>query len=61
MVPQAGMSCIPVFEGNKGALQLAHNNPIANSNSKHIDVRHHFIRELVGRKEISVIYAPSEY
>ena len=60
MVPQAGMPCVPVFEGNQGALQLAHN-PVTNWNSKCIDVRHHFIRELVGRKEISVIYAPSEY
>ena len=49
MVPQAGMPCIPVFEDYQGALQLAHN-PNTNSNSKHIDVRLHFIRELVGRK-----------
>ena len=60
MVPLAGMPCNPVFEDNHGASQLAHN-PITNSNSKHIDGRHHFIRELVGRKEISVIYTPSEY
>ena len=61
MVPQAGIPrIIPVFEDKQGALQRAHN-PITNSNSKHIDVRHHFIRELVGRKEISVISTPSEY
>ncbi|CAM9603187.1 unnamed protein product [Pylaiella littoralis] len=51
MLPTAGMPCIPVFEDNQGAIQIAHN-PITNSNSKHIDVRHHFIRELVERKEI---------
>ncbi|CAB1110490.1 unnamed protein product [Ectocarpus sp. CCAP 1310/34] len=43
-----------------GAIQLAQN-PISNSNSKHIDVRHHFLRELVERKEISVIHVPSPY
>ncbi|CAB1104630.1 unnamed protein product [Ectocarpus sp. CCAP 1310/34] len=60
MLPQVGMPCIPVFEDNQGAIQLAQN-PISNSNSKHIDVRHHFLRELVERKEISVIHVPSPY
>ncbi|CAB1111780.1 unnamed protein product [Ectocarpus sp. CCAP 1310/34] len=60
MLPQVGMPCIPVFEDNQGAIQLAQN-PISNSNSKHIDVRHHFLRELVERKEISAIHVPSPY
>ena len=58
MLPDVGIPCIPVFEDNEGAVQLAQN-PITNSNSKHIDVQHHFLRELVGRKEISVIHVPS--
>ena len=49
MLPEVGMPCIPVFEDNQGAVQLAQN-PITNSNAKHIDVRHHFLRELVGTK-----------
>ena len=36
------MPCFPVFEDNQGAVQLAQNT-ITNSNSKHIDVRHHFL------------------
>ncbi|CAN0366569.1 unnamed protein product [Pylaiella littoralis] len=60
MLPTAGMPCIPVFEDNQGAIQIAHN-PITNSNSKHIDVRHHFIRELVERKEISITHVTLEY
>ncbi|CAB1099934.1 unnamed protein product [Ectocarpus sp. CCAP 1310/34] len=60
MLPQVGMPCIPIFEDNQRAIQLAQN-PISNSNSKHIDVRHHFLRELVERKEISVIHVPSPY
>ncbi|CAB1120295.1 unnamed protein product [Ectocarpus sp. CCAP 1310/34] len=60
MLPDTGMPCIPVFEDNQGAIQIAHN-PITNSNSKHIDVRHHFIRELVERKEISITHVTSEF
>ncbi|CAB1113034.1 unnamed protein product [Ectocarpus sp. CCAP 1310/34] len=60
MLPQVGMPCIPIFEDNQGAIQLAQN-PISNSNSKHIDVRHHFLRELIERKEISAIHVPSPY
>ena len=33
----------------------------SNSNSKHIDVRHHFLRELVERKEIEIIHVASQY
>ncbi|CAB1106332.1 unnamed protein product [Ectocarpus sp. CCAP 1310/34] len=51
-----------VYEAERveGAIQIAHN-PITNSNSKHIDVRHHFIRELVERKEISITHVTSEF
>ena len=49
-----------VFEDNMGALQLA-SNAVSNSNSKHIDVRHHFLRELVTNGEIVVIHVKSEY
>ena len=56
-LPEVGVPCIPVFEDDQGAVQLAQN-PITNSNSKHIDVRHHFLRELVGRKEIPGIEYP---
>ena len=55
MLTDVGMPCIPVFEDNKGAVQLTKDS-ITNSNSKHIDVQHHFLRELVvGRQEISII------
>ena len=54
------MPCIPLFEDNEGALQIA-KHPISNSNSKHIDVRHHFLRELVERKEIEIIHVASQY
>ena len=54
------MPCFPVFEDNQGAVQLAQN-PVTNSNSKHIDVRHHFLRELVRQRGIKVVQVPSEF
>ena len=54
------MRCFPVFEDNQGALQLS-KNTVSNSNSKHIDVRHHFLRELVRQGDIIVNHVPSEY
>ena len=48
MLPSKVMLCFPVFEDNQGAVQLAQN-PATNSNSKHIDVRHHFFESLSAR------------
>ena len=59
-LPGKGMPCFPIFEDNQGAVQLSQN-PVSNLNSKHIDVRHHFLRELVRQGDISVSHAPSEY
>ena len=54
------MSYIPVFEDIEGVAQLAQN-PMTNSNSTRVDVRHHFLNELVNREEISVIYVSSPF
>ena len=48
------MLCFPVFEDNQGAVQLAQN-LVTNSNSKHIDIRNHFLRELVRQRDIKVV------
>ena len=42
----------PGFEDNKGAIQMV--NPVTNSNSKHIDVRHDFLREYVEKGEFTI-------
>ena len=60
MLPGKGMPCFPIFEDNQGAVQLSQN-PVSISNSKHIDVRHHFLRELVRQGDVSVSHVPSEY
>ena len=54
------MPCFPVFEDNLGAVQLTQN-PIENLDSKHIAVRHHFLRELVRQRDIKVVQVPSEF
>ena len=54
------MPCFPVFEDNQGAVQLPQNK-ITNSKSKHIDVRHHFVRELVRQRDIKVVKILSEF
>ena len=60
MIPGIGMPCFPVFEDNEGTLHFS-KNPVSNSNSKHMDVRHHFLRELVRQGDISVNRVRSEY
>ena len=46
MLPRAGIPCIPLFEDNEGAIQIA-KHPIAISNSNHTGP----FSEVVGRKE----------
>ena len=60
MLPGEVMSCFPVFEDNQGTVQLAQN-PVTNSNSKHIDGRHHFLGELVRQRDIKVMQVPFEF
>lgn len=40
---------IVLYSDNQGALRLA-DNPVFHSRSKHIDIRHHFVRQVVNKK-----------
>ena len=42
-----------------GAIHLA-KNPATTPNSKHSDIRRHFIRERVANGEFKVVYVPSD-
>ena len=44
---------IELFEDNQGAITIAEN-PISWGRTKNIDVRYHFITELVGRKVLNI-------
>ena len=59
-LPGKVMPCFPVFEDNQGAVQPAQN-PVTNSKSKHIDVRHHFLQELVRQRDIKVVQVPFKF
>jgi hypothetical protein len=44
---------IPLLCDNESAIKLA-TNPVQHSRTKHIDIRQHFLREHVGKGDISV-------
>ena len=50
---------IDVLEDNEGAIAFSEN-PLGSSRSKHIDVRHHFLRNLTEEGVIEVTHVPSE-
>lgn len=44
---------------SQSAQKISENN-ILNNRTKHIDIRHHFVRELIENGEVSLIYLSSE-
>ena len=56
--PELANETIDLFEDNQGATAIAEN-PISGGRTKHIDVRYHFIRELVERKALNIQYTES--
>lgn len=50
---------ITIFNDNQGSQQLA-KNPVFHSRTKHIDVRHHFVRDAVENELIGLEYMPSK-
>ena len=51
---------IRLMEDNDGAEAMA-KSPLSSGRSKHIDVRRHFIRKLVEKKELKVVHGSSEW
>lgn len=48
-----------VHSDNQGAIAFAHDSQF-HTRSKHIDIRHHFIRDTISNGDISTVYVPSE-
>jgi Reverse transcriptase (RNA-dependent DNA polymerase)/Retrotransposon gag protein/Integrase core domain/Chromo (CHRromatin Organisation MOdifier) domain/GAG-pre-integrase domain len=48
-----------IYEDNQSCIKLA-KNPVHHAETKHIDVRHHFIREKIISNEIELIYMSTE-
>ena len=51
MVPYS----VEIREDNQGAIMMA-NNPISSKRTKHIDFKHHFIRDMVEAKRVHIAY-----
>ena len=51
---------ITLMENNEGVKAMIEN-PFSSGRSKHIDVRWHFIRELVEEKELKVVHVASQW
>ena len=49
----------PLFSDNQAAIAFAHDNQF-HARAKHIDIRHHFVRERIEADDISVTYCASE-
>ena len=52
-------SCFLIYCDNMSAIDIS-KNPVQHSTTKHIDLRHHFIRELVEDKILTLEFVPSE-
>ena len=57
--PDRDVGCTTVFEDNVGALHLV-NNWATTPNSRHIDIRHHFLGERVANGEFRVVHVRSD-
>ncbi|CAL8162045.1 unnamed protein product [Prunus armeniaca] len=52
-------SCFLIYCDNMSVIDIS-KNPVQHSRTKHIDIRHHFIRDLVEDKILSLEFVPSE-
>jgi hypothetical protein len=50
---------VPLLCDNESVIKIA-NNPVQHSRTKHIDIRHHFLRDYVAKNDISLEGVRSE-
>ena len=50
---------VPLYYDNESAIKIA-NNPVQHSKTKHIEIRHHFLRDHVMKKDIDIIHVNTE-
>ena len=55
----AGCKSVKIFVDNQAAIKLSGNSE-HHKRSKHIDVRFHFLRDIVEKKQIEIVYIPSK-
>jgi hypothetical protein len=61
MIEELGIvfKTVPIYCDNQGASFIA-SNPVQESHTKHIDIRYHYICELVGAKKVETMFVPGE-
>ena len=61
MIEELGikLKAIPVYGDNQGSIFIA-SNPVQESHTKHIDIRYHYIREVVSAKKVELMFVPGE-
>ena len=47
-----------IYDDNQGAIAMT-KNPVMHRRTKHIDIRHHFVREAVARGDVTLVYVPT--
>ncbi|SPT18614.1 unnamed protein product [Triticum aestivum] len=50
---------VPLYCDNESAIKIA-NNPVQHSKTKHIQIRHHFLRDHVMKEDIDIIHVNTE-
>ena len=50
---------VKIYEDNQSCIALA-KHPERHSRAKHIDIKYHFVRELVEDKQIEMVYIPTK-
>ena len=50
---------VPLYCDNESAIKIA-NNPVHHSKTKHIEIRHHFLRDHVVKEDIDIIHVNTE-
>ncbi|GJS16860.1 retrovirus-related pol polyprotein from transposon TNT 1-94 [Tanacetum coccineum] len=51
---------VPIFCDNTSAIAIS-NNPVLHSRTKHVDIRHHFIRDHILKGDIELHFIPTQY
>ncbi|KAK6120346.1 hypothetical protein DH2020_045903 [Rehmannia glutinosa] len=50
---------VPIFCDNISAINIAQN-PVHHNRTKHIEIRHHFLRDCVSKRKIEISFVPSQ-
>ena len=61
MIEELGikLKAIPIYGDNQGSIFIA-SNPVQESRTKHMDIRYHYIHEVVIAKKVELMFMPGE-